>query len=88
MTTSRVDAKSTLLTDGQVLLIGGSGEADPAELYDPATAVFSPTDSLAVDRIDFTVTLLPDGRILIAGGTTNANGGQSQDLATAELYHP
>jgi IPT/TIG domain/Galactose oxidase, central domain/Kelch motif/Peptidase family C25/S-layer homology domain len=52
------------------------------ELYDPATATFVITGSLAAARASHTATLLPSGKVLIAGGS---NGGP---LSSAEVYDP
>jgi WD40 repeat protein len=76
---SRSGATATLLIDGDVLIVGGSGDA-LAELYDPATGSFTPTGSMtAASRSGATATLLNDGRVLLAGGTGDAS---------AELYDP
>jgi hypothetical protein len=82
MRTARVYHTATLLSDGRVLVAGG-GDAT-AELYDPATATFSSTGSMAVARSSHTATLLSDGRVLVAGGADNNAGA----LASAELYQP
>ncbi len=83
---------ATLLPNGKVLVAGGSqpsaNHGDPealesAELYDPASGVWSETGSLAAARYSHTATLLPNGKVLVAGGV-NANGFP----ASAELYNP
>lgn len=85
---------ATLLANGKVLVAGGgnSGGGRPpffgdgsatAELYDPATRVFTSTGSMATARVGQTATLLASGEVLIAGGLSSANF-----LATAELYNP
>ena len=53
-----------------------------AELYDPATGLWTATGSMATKRYDHTATLLPNGQVLVAGGF----GGDY--LASAELYDP
>src|SRR5437879_275873 len=57
-----------------------------AELYDPATGVFSPTGSMGTARVRHTSTLLPNGKVLLAGGSPISSSGIS--LASAELYDP
>ncbi|MGO9464847.1 MAG: kelch repeat-containing protein, partial [Isosphaeraceae bacterium] len=54
-----------------------------AELYNPATGVWSTTGSLNFGHYDATATLLPNGQVLVAGGD---NG--SGYLSSAELYNP
>ena len=79
----RSDQTATLLPDGLVLIVGGYDNGLPlasAELYDPATGIFSQTGSLTNARYLHSATLLPDGHVLIAGGV---DGG-----STAELYDP
>ncbi len=86
MTTARVAHTATLLRDGRVLLVGGYTTQDPstasAEIYDPATGIFSPTASLNTGRHEHSATLLPDGRVLVVGGY---NSGY---LRSAEIYDP
>ncbi|MEO5715846.1 MAG: kelch repeat-containing protein, partial [Luteolibacter sp.] len=53
-----------------------------AELYDPATGIWTDTGSLDTSRSSHTATLLPNGKVLYAGGY---NGSV---LASAELYDP
>ena len=69
----------------KVLIVGGSNGVDlaSAELYDPATDAFSPTNPMATPRSSHTADLLPDGRILVVGGFSG-----SATLATAEIWDP
>ena len=70
-----------------VLIVGGitSGPAlASAELYNPATGLFTATGSLNNARYSHTATLLEDGRVLIAGGASSVNS----ILASAEIYDP
>ena len=88
MATPRLGATATLLSDGQMLVAGGSDDTHghavaSAELYDPATGTFAPTGSMTTPRIGAMATLLADGRVLIAGGVSNGDY-----LRTAELYDP
>jgi hypothetical protein len=89
MTSGRGGHTATLLPDGKVLLVGGGAEdtlleggprSSTAELYDPATGVWTATGSMTEARKGFTATLLPDGRVLVAGGDA--------DFVAADLYDP
>jgi Galactose oxidase, central domain len=78
---------ATLLANGIVLIAGGLDATDPnspiatttAELYNPATGVFTPAGSMTAAREGHSATLLASGRVLITGGS---------GLSTAELYDP
>jgi hypothetical protein len=69
---------ATLLQNGKVLVAGGGDQGgsgggggtatNTAELYDPATGVFSSTRSMTTPRFGHTATLLANGKVLIAGG--------------------
>jgi N-acetylneuraminic acid mutarotase len=88
MSTPRNGQTATLLTSGQVLVVGGHDEngniLTSAELYAPGTDSWSPAGSMRVLRTDQTATLLPSGKVLVVGG-----GGTSVSaLASAELYDP
>jgi hypothetical protein len=82
MTAARCGHTATLLQDGRVLIAGGFDSTDAAlasaELYDPATGAFSPTEPMLAPRAKPTATSLKDGRVFIAGGRP----------ASAELYQP
>jgi hypothetical protein len=66
----------TLLADGTVLAVGGTGRADDpaaavlkAEIFDPGTETWRTVDAMAEPRMyHSTAVLLPDGRVLTAGG--------------------
>ena len=85
MATARLAPTTTILPCGQVLVAGGYGGAylASAELYDPATGLWTATDSMATKRYRHTATLLPNGQVLVAGGF-----GNSGYLTSAELYDP
>src|SRR6266480_1730744 len=81
---------ATLLPSGQVLVAGGlagnpqnPGESQTsAQLYDPATGMWTPTGSMSVAHSHHTATLLPSGQVLVAGGYSGSNA------LSAELYDP
>jgi N-acetylneuraminic acid mutarotase len=85
---------ATLLPDGKVLVVGGSGSRSgsgtgydalsTAELYDPASGSWTATGNLNEARTYHTATLLPDGSVLVVGGLNSAGS----SLASAELYDP
>ena len=79
---------ATLLLDGRVLFLDTDLRATTpraAELYDPATGVFSQTGSMIQAHFQGTETRLVDGRVLIAGGW-GADGRTTS--SAAELYDP
>lgn len=99
MTTPRLWHTATLLADGRVLIAGGMNVEQSsstylfkalarAELYDPATGVFTPTGDMTTSRGRHTATLLPDGRVLIAGCGPLSPNGTWESLASAEIYDP
>ena len=75
-------AGTTLLSDGTVLVIGGT-----AELYNRASGTFTAATSLLQSRSGHTATRLLDGRVLVAGGYGPSNYGNSTALTSAELYY-
>jgi hypothetical protein len=89
MTRPRNLHTATLLRDGRVLLFGGSGPVDypegpiaEAEIYDPASRMFTMLPADVEPRSGHTATLLADGRVLIAGGCCMRN------LRSALLFDP
>src|SRR5262249_2362776 len=63
---------------------GSEWVTNKAELYDPASGVWSPTGNLTWGRVLHTATLLPNGKVLVVGGW----GGSDQLAHGAELYDP
>ena len=64
-------------------MVGGYalvGYLNSAELYDPASGLWTGTGSLGSARFRHTATLLPSGNVLVAGGY--------KGLSSAELYDP
>jgi len=90
MRTPRFYHTATLLPEGRVLVVGGAdGEYGgrvlaTAEVYDPATGVWTQTGSLGKTRRDHTATLLAGGKVLVTGGTDAAGVLQG----SAEVYDP
>lgn len=78
---------ATLLGDGRVLVVGGSGAGDvdlgSAEIYDPARELFTRAADLPDPRSLHSATLLRDGRVLIAGGASGERW-----LSSTLLYDP
>lgn len=77
---------ATLLQNGKVLVVGTGEDGNfPAEIYDPASGLWSTTGTVTDPlRVQHTATLLPNGKVLVAGGYwTNAMAAE-----TAELYDP
>ena len=92
---------ATLLPNGRVLVVGGSGVSVSApsrykslagaELYDPKTRIWSAAGTLSTARWLHTATLLQNGKVLLVGGTSsdpNSVPGRFQSLTSAELYDP
>jgi Kelch motif/Galactose oxidase, central domain len=96
MLNPRFGESMMLLSDGRVLVAGGSlpgGDTVPtrtAEIYDPASGRWSATGNMNVARSFFSAILLADGGVLTAGGiTTLSQTAPSQTVtATAEIYDP
>jgi hypothetical protein len=92
LNTARLYHTATLLNNGMALIAGGTGSANTliplagAELYNPATGIFTGTGSLNTARHRHTATLLNNGTVLIAGGSQGFSGILA--LASAELYDP
>ncbi len=94
-TTGRAYHSSTLLQNGQVLIVGGMNYdgsnntyLQTAVLYNPSTGVFTSTgtgsNAPVSRRSNHTATLLPNGKVLIVGG----KNGNSSYPQTAEIYDP
>jgi len=92
MVSARWDHRSTLLSDGRVLVTGGRDETDSvlatAEMYDFVSATWSFTTSMSVARAEHAAIRLADGRVLISGGFNRNPNGYSVVLATTEIYDP
>jgi uncharacterized delta-60 repeat protein len=92
LSTSRYDHTATLLPNGNVLVTGGVRPGtlgvptyvSSAELYNPASGLWTATTRLITARHYHTATLLLNGKVLVTGGS-NANNNY---LGTSELYDP
>ncbi|MEU7005172.1 DUF6603 domain-containing protein [Streptomyces sp. NPDC046332] len=86
-TESSTDA-AVLLSDGRVLLAGGTDGAGASlagsALFDPVAGKWAPTDLLKTGRRLHSLTRLTDGKVLAFGGS----GADGAALAAAELYDP
>jgi N-acetylneuraminic acid mutarotase len=87
LTTARAYHTATLLINGKVLVAGGyndnNGALSSAELYEPATGIWTRTGSMTSARYHHTATLLQNGQVLVVGGA-----GTNGILPTTELYDP
>jgi N-acetylneuraminic acid mutarotase len=86
--TARQNHTATLLHDGRMLVVGGSGNSGTTlsgtEIYDLTSNTWGVTSNeLFTRRQNHTATLLPNGRLLVVGGSD----GQAS-LASVELYDP
>src|SRR5262249_26437974 len=74
-----------VLGSGKALIAGGVDTGNvivsTAEVYDPATAMFTAVGPMADARYSSTATLLPTGLVLVAGGRTPAG-----DTSNAEVF--
>jgi hypothetical protein len=79
---------ATLLTDGKVLVSGGSDASaetlNSAELFESSTNSFRLVGRMNTARKDHASTLLADGRVLIVGGSQAAY----RPVADVEIYDP
>jgi MYXO-CTERM domain-containing protein len=99
MAASHYGHTATLLSSGQVLVLGGATEGTNAgiyvqvpgklnERYTPASNSWASIGPLLVGREYHTSTLLPSGQVLVLGGTGKDANFVDSPLSAAELYAP
>lgn len=93
MGTARFEHTATLLGDGRVLMVGGSGPTRDGEavgplasteLYDPAADVFVGSSDLTAARTNHAAALLNQNAVIVSGGAGGDNGDVS--LASVEVF--
>lgn len=93
MVQARAEFGVALLTNGQVLVVGGCTAYDAngclavtakAEIYNPATGNWKATGALRGARHAMNATRLPNGKVLVAGGATAA----MDAINSSEVYDP
>ena len=98
MNSERFFHTTTVLADGRALTAGGGVDIQgkwstyaTADIFDPATGLWTKAAKMHHARRAHTATLLPDGTVLVAGGTTGGKDDGTEagtQLATAEIYDP
>src|SRR5947199_608433 len=87
MSSPRQDHAAAVLSDGRVLIVGGSSDGTNAlnttDIYDPQAGSVSPGPVMSTARAKHTATTLLDGTVVVIGGS---NG--TSDLASAEFFDP
>ncbi len=87
MMSARVSAATAVLSDGRALIVGGWSSGQPsstAEIFDPATELFSDTVSMTGPRTSSAVVAMPgEGQVLFLGGSDGKRG-----LRTVEAFVP
>jgi hypothetical protein len=85
ITHDRCGFASAVLQDGRVLVTGGGSTSAPAEIYDPATGVFSDVGAPQYPAsFSSTASTLANGSVLVAGGGSE----NLRNSPWAELFDP
>lgn len=92
MTVPRMMHQANALPDGLVLLSGGyvkpgTAPYNSAEIYDPATGLFTPIAPMLTARTQHGAVTLKDGRVLVMGGSI-VTSPSLVGTNTAEIYDP
>src|SRR5208337_3042608 len=78
MTQARTGAAAVLLTDGRVLITGGTDSSGvpqaTTEVYDPSTGAFTASPAMNVPRANHAAIVLKTGDVLVTGGLTTGGG--------------
>jgi len=86
MNKKRLFHTATVLLNGQVLITGGSPDAETSdkatELYDPIQQTWIQTDNMNSERFYHTASLLTNGSVLVAGGFSQ----NVEPVKTSELF--
>jgi N-acetylneuraminic acid mutarotase len=86
MTMARVFHTATVLSNGKLLITGGSSNYPVAlsssEIYEPSTGIWMTNGLLNTAHMIHTATLLTNGQVLIAGGYSSNSG----IISSAEVY--
>jgi hypothetical protein len=89
MQSARSEHTASLLSNGKVLVAGGTYNAgsyrSSSELYDPTVGTWSGTGALLSTRASHTATVLSNGEVLVTGGLASTDGAY---LSSSELYDP
>ncbi len=83
-----VEHTLTITLDGRVLVVGGTTDDAPVELFDARTNRFLVVGPERPARLRHSASLLRDGRVLVAGGRNADARGRHQALGTAEIIDP
>lgn len=92
MNAPRMLHQANALPDGRILFSGGYAKPGTApyasaEIYDPATGLFTPIAPMQQARTNHAAVTLADGRVLVIGGSI-VTSPSLVGTATAELYDP
>ena len=83
MNLARSSHTAVRMTDGRVLIAGGTPSASPAEVFDPTTEQFTLTNAMNANHSLSPGILLNDGRVLVVTGSLGYFG-----IGVSEIYNP